>query len=139
MSTRQSRSSSNTQLPEAPEQSKSENEDDQNNTEEPWIESPGVGSITDIESPPQKAEDQSNEKSTGQRKDQYLVEWDGPDDKANPRNWSTGYKSWITFQLGMLALAASLGSSIISPALPTVATDVGISNEVAVLAIALYM
>ena len=38
----------------------------------------------------------------------------------------------------MLALAASLGSSIISPANKTIAKYVGISSEVAVLSISLY-
>jgi len=33
--------------------------------------------------------------------DRNIVDWDGDTDPANPRNWSTGYKSWITFQLGM--------------------------------------
>lgn len=68
-----------------------------------------------------------------------LVTWDGDTDKENPRNWSTGYKSWITFQLGMLALAASMGSSIISPAGDTIAEYVGVSQEVSVLSISLYM
>jgi hypothetical protein len=138
MSIRQSRSSSNSQHPETHEKSKSENEELRNDTEESWKESPDSGTSTDIESPPPQAEEQNNDKGSGQ-KDEYLVDWDGPDDNTNPRNWSTGYKSWITFQLGMLALAASLGSSIISPALPTVATYTGVSNEVAVLATALYM
>jgi hypothetical protein len=37
----------------------------------------------------------------------YLVKWE-EDDRANPRNWSTGYRRWITFQLAMVAMAASL-------------------------------
>jgi len=68
-----------------------------------------------------------------------IVDWDGDADPANPRNWSKGYKSWITFQLGMLALAASLGSSIIAPGENAIAQYVGVSTEVTVLAISLYM
>jgi hypothetical protein len=71
-------------------------------------------------------------------KDPNLVEWD-EDDREYPRNWSTGYKCWVTFQLGMLALAASLGSSIISPAESAIAAYVGVSREVAVLSISLYV
>jgi hypothetical protein len=71
-------------------------------------------------------------------KDLSIVEWE-ENDKENPRNWSTAYKSWITFQLGMLALAASLGTSIISPAENAIAECVGVSSEVAVLAVSLYM
>jgi MFS family permease len=71
-------------------------------------------------------------------KDQLLVDWD-EGDQANPRNWSTGYKSWITFQLSMLALAASLGSSIIAPAQDAISAYTGVSHEVAVLSISLYV
>jgi hypothetical protein len=72
-------------------------------------------------------------------KDPNLVDWDGPNDQLNPRNWSTLYKSWITFQLGMLALAASLGSSIIAPAEPDIAEYVGVSKEASVLVISLFV
>lgn len=71
-------------------------------------------------------------------KDQFLVDWD-ENDQANPRNWSNGYKSWITFQLGMLALAASLGSSIIAPAEDAISKYTGVSHEVTVLSISLYI
>jgi hypothetical protein len=71
--------------------------------------------------------------------DAHLVGWDGPFDKENPRNWSTPYKAWITFQLSMLALAASMGSSIIAPANKEIARYVGVSSEVAVLTVSLYV
>jgi hypothetical protein len=67
-----------------------------------------------------------------------VVGWE-ENDKENPRNWSTPYKSWITFQLGTLALAARLGSSIIDPAENAIADSVGVSSEVAVLSVSLYM
>ncbi|THV67096.1 MFS general substrate transporter [Aureobasidium pullulans] len=70
--------------------------------------------------------------------DPFLVGWE-PGEKANPMNWSSTYKSFITFVLGMLALAASLGSSIISPAEREIAEYTGISNEVAVLLISMYI
>jgi hypothetical protein len=66
-----------------------------------------------------------NDESASNGKDPNLVDWDGEDDKENPRNWSTPYKSWITFQLGMLALAASLGTII--------------SSEVAVLVVSMNL
>lgn len=75
----------------------------------------------------------------GEKNDPNRVGWDGEDDTANPRNWTNGYKSWITFQLGMLALAASLGSSIIAPAEDAIAEYVGVSTEVVVLCVSLYM
>ena len=118
------------------------------------------GETTDVETPPRRPSSQvsgpqshsqsdvhqtpvsDHEKSLGpnaSRDDRILVGWDGDDDQGNPRNWSTLYKSWITFQLGMLALSASLGSSIISPAGKTIAAYVGVGSEVSVLSISLYM
>lgn len=73
-----------------------------------------------------------------QTADPNIVVWE-EGDRENPRNWKTLYKCWVTFQLGMLALAASLGSSIISPAENDIARYVGVGREVAVLSISLYM
>ena len=90
--------------------------------------------------PPNDEENTSppKEESKKDGKDPNIVGWE-ENDKGNPRNWSTPYKSWITFQLGMLALAASLGSSIIAPAENAIADSVGVSSEVAVLSVSLYM
>ena len=68
----------------------------------------------------------------------FVVKWD-QNDPCDPLQWSTAYKCWVTFQLGMLALAGSLGSSITSPADATIARYVGVSDEVSVLAVSLYM
>jgi hypothetical protein len=38
----------------------------------------------------------------------FLVSF-GSRDQDNPHNWSTPYRSWLTAQLGLLALAASSG------------------------------
>ncbi|KAI4849924.1 MFS general substrate transporter [Aureobasidium sp. EXF-8846] len=70
--------------------------------------------------------------------DPFLVGWHSGED-GNPMNWSSGYKAFITFILGMLALAASLGSSIIAPAETRIAEYTGISGEAAVLVISLYI
>lgn len=68
----------------------------------------------------------------------YLVKWD-QNNTSNPQNWSDKYKWWVTFQLGMLALAGSLGSSITTPADNIIAEYVGVSDEVAVLDVSLYL
>jgi len=70
--------------------------------------------------------------------DSNIVDWD-ENESNNPHNWATSYKCWITFQLGMLALAASLGSSIIAPAETRIAAYVGVSLEVVILSVSLYM
>jgi hypothetical protein len=71
-------------------------------------------------------------------KELRLVEWD-IEDASNPRNWSRLFKYWITLQLGMLAFAASIGSSITAPATNSIAAYANVSHEVSVLSISLYM
>ncbi|KIW11066.1 hypothetical protein PV08_10365 [Exophiala spinifera] len=71
--------------------------------------------------------------------DEFIVKWDGDDDPENPQNWSTSFKSWVTAQLSMLAFTASLASSIISPANPTIAAYVGVSEDAVVLNVSLYV
>lgn len=69
---------------------------------------------------------------------EYMVKWDA-NDPLNSQNWPVSFKWWVTFQLGMLALAGSLGSSIITPADNIIAKYVGVSSEVAVLDVSLYL
>ncbi len=68
--------------------------------------------------------------------DLFLVKFED-DDRENPRNWRPYYKAWLTFLLGMLAFAGSLGSSIIAPAEPTIAKEFNVSVEATVLCVAL--
>ena len=70
--------------------------------------------------------------------DAFLVRFDD-NEPANPRNWRPWYKAFITLQLGMLAFAGSLGSSIISPAEGAIAEEFQVSREVTVLCISLYV
>lgn len=70
--------------------------------------------------------------------DLVQVRWDESDGQ-NPKNWSHGYRAWCTLQLGLLAFAASLGSSIIAPSLNALSVDFHIGKEVAVFAISLYV
>lgn len=68
----------------------------------------------------------------------HIVKWDN-DDPENPYNWGTLYKSWITFQLSQLALAASVTSSMIAPANHIIAEYIGVSDTVAVLNVSLFV
>ncbi len=108
----------------------------------PWATPPTK--LEDEENPPPSAladieKGEVEARANKEARDPNIVGWDEDNDTENPRNWSTGYKSWITFQLGMLALTASLGSSIISPANNTIARYTGVSSEVVVLSVSLYM
>ncbi|KAJ9664495.1 hypothetical protein H2198_000146 [Neophaeococcomyces mojaviensis] len=73
-----------------------------------------------------------------EKQDRIKVEWD-ENDPDNPHNWKFSYKCFITFQLGMLALAPSFGSSVISPANQAIARYLHVSEEVTVLNVSLYV
>jgi len=74
-----------------------------------------------------------------EERDEILVGWDDDNDLENPQNWTLTFKIWVTVQLSLLAFAASLASSIISPASKTIAEHVGVSQNVVVLNVSLYM
>jgi hypothetical protein len=77
-------------------------------------------------------------KSESDVSDTHKVDW-GLDDGDNPKNFVFRKKVWITFQLGMLAMSASLGSSIITPGQNAFAEYIGVGADVAVLSVSLYM
>lgn len=67
-----------------------------------------------------------------------IVKWE-ENDPENPFNFPDRKKWFITLQLGLLALAASLGSSITASANPSIAAYTGVSEEVSVLTVSLYV
>ena len=75
----------------------------------------------------------------GGKPDPNAVDWEGPKDPDNPINYNTYYKMWVTFCLSMLSLAATLGSSIVAPAEYILSNYFGISQELVVLGVSLYM
>lgn len=62
-----------------------------------------------------------------------------PGDPGDPRNRSAARKAGCTLVLGLLAFTGSLGSSIVTPAEPLVAADLGMSREGTVLLLALFV
>ncbi|KAL8855230.1 MAG: hypothetical protein Q9198_010889, partial [Flavoplaca austrocitrina] len=88
------------------------------------------------EEPPNEKNDTPSQSKSDEV--EHRLEWE-PNDPENPRNWRTAYKGWLTFQLGMLALGSSLGSSIISPANKAISEYTHVSPEVATLSLSLYV
>ena len=78
------------------------------------------------------------ERTTSKKDESFLVHWE-PNEAANPLNWSHRRKVWATLQLAHLALAASVASSIISPANAVIAEQTNVSREAAVLSISLFI
>ncbi|KAI4144337.1 MAG: hypothetical protein LQ340_006693 [Diploschistes diacapsis] len=69
----------------------------------------------------------------------YVVEFDGPDDPLHPQNWPMKKKILVAVMLGYTTLLAAFGSSIFSAATTEVATYFGVSVEVGVLGLSFYV
>lgn len=72
-------------------------------------------------------------------REEYVVEFDGPDDPLHPQNWHMKKKLIIGGSLGYVTLTAAFGSSIFSAATSSVAAEFNVSTEVGILGISLYV
>lgn len=69
-----------------------------------------------------------------------IVDWDGPDDKENPRNWSRGKKWAATGIVAAYTFVSPLASSMVAPGLPTIAADFHITSEtVAAMTLSIFI
>jgi hypothetical protein len=64
--------------------------------------------------------------------DPNLVEWDGADDPANPKNWPMKRRWRTTVLVSLFAFIASVSSSMVSPALGKVGEDLHIQKQLEV-------
>jgi multidrug resistance protein len=94
--------------------------------------------FNDLDRDNQQQHSQTQSKDEAQNDPHFKVSFEDGDPE-NPKNWSAYLKAWITLQLGLLAFVGSLGSSIVSPTFDVLTGEFGISREVAVLAVALYI
>ncbi|KAF2494681.1 MFS general substrate transporter, partial [Lophium mytilinum] len=62
-------------------------------------------------------------------KDPNIVDWDGPDDPANPMNWSSGKKVTAVGIVSMIAFLSPFASTVISPASGDVMKTFHSTNE----------
>lgn len=60
----------------------------------------------------------------------FQVSWDGPDDPENPKNWSLGLKWAATAIVSSFTFISPVSSSIVAPALTSIAADFHIRSEV---------
>ena len=72
-------------------------------------------------------------------REEYVVEFDGPDDPLHPQNWPMRKKLGIAAVLGYTTLVAAFASSIFSAATRAVAEQFGVSTEVGILGLSLYV
>jgi hypothetical protein len=58
----------------------------------------------------------------------FVVGWEGPDDPANPRNWTVTKRVCCTLQISLIAGAVGCASGIDATILPQAAADLGVSD-----------
>lgn len=63
---------------------------------------------------------ESNDEKNTANVDPNIVDWDGPDDPANPRNWTTKAKVTNTALVIVLCFLTPLASSMFAPGVPDV-------------------
>ncbi|KAK4233989.1 major facilitator superfamily domain-containing protein [Achaetomium macrosporum] len=69
----------------------------------------------------------------------YVVEFDGPDDPLHAQNWPLRKKLLTAAMLGFTTMTAAFGSSIFSSATVAVGVEFGVSSEVSLLGVSLYV
>lgn len=72
-------------------------------------------------------------------REEYVVEFDGPNDPLHAQNWPLKKKLPVAIVLGYVTLTAAFGSSIFSTATTTVAREFNVSREVGILGVSLYV
>ncbi|GAA6019837.1 hypothetical protein JCM10207_003716 [Rhodosporidiobolus poonsookiae] len=68
-----------------------------------------------------------------------VVSWDSKDDPANPKNWSFTRRYLLVATLGATTMSSTFASSVFSSALPYVAEQYNVSEEVATLGVSLFI
>jgi DHA1 family multidrug resistance protein-like MFS transporter len=72
-------------------------------------------------------------------REEYVVEFDGVDDPLHAQNWPMKRKLLTGAMLAYFTFTAAFGSSIFSAATKAVAVHFGVSSEVGVLGVSLYV
>ncbi|KAG6853761.1 hypothetical protein C0991_001591 [Blastosporella zonata] len=84
----------------------------------------------DIEDPTERTAGPSSATSTV---DSNQVAWDGPDDPANPQNWSTKYKWFITVACSVMTVNVTFASSAPTSTTAAIQAQFNVSSEITYL------
>ncbi|KAL1901411.1 hypothetical protein Sste5346_001816 [Sporothrix stenoceras] len=71
--------------------------------------------------------------------EQYVVEFDGPDDPLHAQNWPIKKKVFTGAFLGFTTMTSAFASSIFSAATAAVGAEFGVSSEVGILGVSFYV
>ncbi|KAJ5375921.1 hypothetical protein N7509_012807 [Penicillium cosmopolitanum] len=87
----------------------------------------------DLEKGPQESPEIQKSKSarsTRSRQDAKLVDWDGPDDPENPKNWPNKKKWAATITVSFFTFISPVSSSMVAPALSSIAAEFNVTDQV---------
>ncbi|KAF8596138.1 MFS general substrate transporter [Ceratobasidium sp. AG-I] len=65
-------------------------------------------------------------RDAGDKNIHQFVDWEGPEDPQNPRNWSFRRRWVVTGVVSLFAFMSPLSSSMIAPALPQISEELGL-------------
>ncbi|KAI5477573.1 MFS transporter, DHA1 family, multidrug resistance protein [Pseudohyphozyma bogoriensis] len=69
----------------------------------------------------------------------WLVDWDGPNDPDNPRNWSFKKRVTVSCLIGLLTFSVYIGSAIYTSSIPDLMISFNVSQTVATLGLTLFV
>ncbi|KAK0614862.1 putative MFS transporter [Bombardia bombarda] len=79
------------------------------------------------------------EKQSNTAPEPNAMQWDGPGDPENPKNFSLFKRTYITVMLALLVFMVAFASSVMSPTTEKLAEEFHLSSEVCILATALFV
>lgn len=79
---------------------------------------------------PTKIDSLKHSPSRRSHKDPNLVTWDGPADTENPHNWPKHRRWMSTILIAMFAFIAPMASTMLAPALDTIAQDLNVHSDI---------
>ncbi|EPQ50360.1 MFS polyamine transporter [Gloeophyllum trabeum ATCC 11539] len=83
-----------------------------------------------VEKPPSTAEGGREGDGEEDGSNEIVIDWDGPDDPQNPRNWSYKRKWGATFIVSAFTFISPVSSSMVAPATRQIASQFGITSQV---------
>ncbi|KAH9823594.1 MFS transporter [Teratosphaeria destructans] len=84
-------------------------------------------------------QDQTSDPASPPPKDPNIVEFTGPSDPGNPKNWSVARRSAITVSMGLMTFVVTFSSSIFADAIGPVAGEFHIGTVTATLGVSLFL
>lgn len=103
-------------------------DDDSSSREEAEVRG-GIANVRDVEKGVGHKKSSKSLRSN-KSKDPNLVTWDGPDDPANPKNWTMKRKALGLLTVAMFTFISPVSSSMVAPSIQAISAEFGITDTV---------